>query len=203
MDTGLLALFAPIFFLVSISPGMCMTLALTLGMAIGVRRSLWMMAGELIGVALVAIAAVLGVAALMLNYPTLFIVLRYVGGAYLLWLGWKLWRAPPPDLSGQGSAPQTRSALALQGFTTAVSNPKGWAFMVTLLPPFLRDDLPLWSQLAALLAIIVSIEFCSLLLYANGGKHLSRFLAKAGGAKWLNRIAGRLMIFVGLWLPAG
>lgn len=203
MDTGLLALFIPIFFLVSISPGMCMTLALTLGMAIGVRRSLWMMAGELAGVALVAIAAVVGVAALMLNYPNLFAGFRYVGGLYLLWLGWKMWRAPPPDLNTTGQLPHTRAALAVQGFTTAVSNPKGWAFMITLLPPFIRDDLPLWTQLGALLVIIVVIEFCSLLLYANGGKHLSRFLAKKGGAGWLNRIAGSLMAVVGLWLALG
>lgn len=180
-----------------------MTLALTLGMAVGVRRSLWMMAGELLGVALVAVAAVLGVAALMLNYPTLFTLFRYLGGAYLLWLGWKLWRAPPPDLSAHGHTPQTRWDLALQGFTTAVSNPKGWAFMVALLPPFLRDDLPLWTQMAGLLAVIVVIEFSSLMLYASGGKHLSRFLARAGGASWLNRIAGSLMVLVGVWLAVG
>ncbi|UTA48771.1 LysE family translocator [Simiduia sp. 21SJ11W-1] len=203
MDLGLLALFIPTFFLVSISPGMCMTLALTLGMAVGVRRSMWMMAGELTGVALVALAAVLGVAALMLNYPGLFTVLRYVGGAYLLWLGWKLWHAPPPNLEAQSEAPQTRWDLALQGFTTAVSNPKGWAFMVALLPPFLRDDLPLWSQMAGLLAVIVIIEFSSLMLYASGGKHLSRFLARSGGAGWLNRIAGSLMGVVGVWLALG
>lgn len=203
MDTHLLALFVPTFFLISISPGMCMTLALTLGMAVGVRRSLWMMAGELTGVALVAAAAALGVAALMANYPDLFLVMRWLGAAYLLWLGWKLWRAPPPDLNQLSLAPQTRTALALQGFNTAVSNPKGWAFMVSLLPQFIHADLALAPQLLALIAIIVVIEFCSLLIYASGGQHLRRFLARAGGADWLNRIAGSLMMAVGVWLALG
>ena len=53
-DFALLAVFIPTFFFVSITPGMCMTLAMTLGMSIGVRRTLWMMLGELVGVALVA-----------------------------------------------------------------------------------------------------------------------------------------------------
>lgn len=53
---SLLAAFIPTFLLVSATPGMCMTLAMTLGMSIGVRRTLWMMLGELTGVALVAVA---------------------------------------------------------------------------------------------------------------------------------------------------
>lgn len=203
MDTQLLALFVPTFFLVSISPGMCMTLALTTGMAVGVRRSLWMMAGELAGVALVTAAAALGVAALMVNYPELFRIFCWLGGAYLVWVGWKMWLSPPPALDQPGRAPQTRQALWLQGFSTAVSNPKGWAFMVALLPPFISPALPLWSQLLALLLVILLIEFSSLLLYANGGKHLARFLVRAGRAAWLNRISGSLMVLVGFWLALG
>ncbi len=47
-DYALLAVFVPTFFFVSITPGMCMTLAMTLGMSIGVRKTLWMMLGELV-----------------------------------------------------------------------------------------------------------------------------------------------------------
>lgn len=92
-DHILIAVFLPTFFFVSITPGMCMTLAMTLGMSIGVRRTLWMMIGELAGVALVAVAAVMGVAAMMLNYPQIFEVLKWVGGAYLGYIGIQMWRA--------------------------------------------------------------------------------------------------------------
>ena len=64
VDPAILAIFIPTFFCVSVTPGMCMTLSITLGMTIGVRRTLWMMWGELAVVALVSIAAVIGVAAL-------------------------------------------------------------------------------------------------------------------------------------------
>ncbi|GAL13268.1 putative threonine efflux protein [Vibrio astriarenae] len=70
-----------------------MTLALTLGMSIGYRRTLWMMVGELAGVAVVSIAAVLGIAAIMLNYPWLFVGFKFLGGTYLLYLGIQMWRS--------------------------------------------------------------------------------------------------------------
>ena len=82
-----LSVFVPTFFLVSLTPGMCMTLAMVLGMTQGVRRALWMMVGELTGVALVAVSAGAGVAALMLAQPALFTAFKWLGGAYLAYLG--------------------------------------------------------------------------------------------------------------------
>ena len=68
-----------------------MTLAMTLGMTIGVKRALWMMLGELVGVATVAILSAIGVAALLLNYPSVFMALKYIGGAYLAFVGIQMW----------------------------------------------------------------------------------------------------------------
>lgn len=73
IDPSVLTVFIPTFFFVSATPGMCMTLSMTLGMTIGLRRTFPMMWGELIGVGLVSIAAVVGVAAVMLNYPAFFL----------------------------------------------------------------------------------------------------------------------------------
>ncbi|HET8790682.1 MAG TPA: LysE family translocator, partial [Modicisalibacter sp.] len=56
INLSLLSVFVPTFFMVSLTPGMCMTLSMVLGMTVGVRRALWMMAGELVGVGLVAVA---------------------------------------------------------------------------------------------------------------------------------------------------
>ncbi|GAL29164.1 putative threonine efflux protein [Vibrio variabilis] len=70
-----------------------MTLALTMGMSIGYKRTLWMMVGELLGVALVALAAILGIAAVMLKYPDIFFAFKAVGAAYLFYLGIQMWRS--------------------------------------------------------------------------------------------------------------
>ena len=206
LNLQLLSAFIPTFFVVSVTPGMCMTLALTLGITIGVRRALWMMAGELLGVALVATAAAIGVAAFMLNYPTAFSLFKYAGGVYLAWLGLQMWRsrgkmampeedAPAPDIS--------RLQLATQGFITAIANPKGWAFFIALLPPFIDNRLPIAPQLTVLILIILMLEFLCLQLYAHGGRRLRQALRRGAGVRTLNRVAGTLMILVGVWLAFG
>ncbi len=204
IDVAALAVFIPTFFFVSITPGMCMTLAMTLGMSIGVRRTLWMMIGELLGVASVAIAAVLGVASVMLNYPDAFAILKWVGGAYLIYIGVNMWRAKG-KMSVDISKPSdvSRKSLFTQGFVTAIANPKGWAFMISLLPPFISVEHAVAPQLLVLLGVIMTTEFLSMLAYATGGKSLRLFLSRGDNIKWMNRIAGSLMGLVGIWLIFG
>jgi len=206
ISLALLSVFVPTFLLVSLTPGMCMTLAMVLGMTQGVRRTLWMMIGELVGVGLVAFAAGAGVAALMLRQPELFALFKWLGGAYLGYLGVMMWRSRGRmaiPLALEAGPPAARGQLALQGLVTAVANPKGWAFFMALLPPFLDASRPLVGQLAALIAVILSIEFLCLLLYATGGRTLRRLLGESGNVRLLNRIAGSLMVGVGLWLALG
>ncbi|GAC07079.1 MAG: LysE family translocator [Alteromonadaceae bacterium] len=199
-DFAILAVFIPTFFFVSITPGMCMTLAMTLGMSVGVRRTLWMMAGEVIGVALVAIAAVVGVASVMLNYPSVFQVFKWVGGAYLAYLGIKMFFAHEQVTTGENISATSRGKLASQGFITAIANPKGWAFMISLLPPFISVTKSLSGQLTVLVGLIMLSEFLCMLIYATGGKSLRLFLNRGNNIRWMNRIAGSLLVGLGCWL---
>lgn len=203
MDLTVLAIFIPTFFFVSITPGMCMTLALTLGMTIGVKRTIWMMLGELIGVASVAIAAVLGVAALMLKFPYVFNILKIVGALYLAYLGVQMWLSKGKmAITHNQEVLQTISPKGLftQGLVTAIANPKGWAFMISLLPPFINPDNPLALQLTILVSIILISEFVCMMLYATGGKTLGLLISKAENVRLMNRISGTLMLCVALWL---
>ena len=86
-----------------------MTLAMTLGMSQGVRRTFWMMWGEMLGVGLVAMAAVLGVAALMLKFPDLFQWFKLLGAAYLTYVGIQMWRA-----RGKLAVPQVQLVHAVK-----------------------------------------------------------------------------------------
>jgi threonine/homoserine/homoserine lactone efflux protein len=90
--------------------------------------------------------------------------------------------------------------LISQGYVTAVANPKGWAFMVSILPPFISLDKPIVLQFSVLLIIIMLSEIICMLIYANGGKGLKRLLNRGNNAVWLNRIAGSLLAGVGIWL---
>jgi homoserine/homoserine lactone efflux protein len=202
INLTLLSVFIPTFLFVSITPGLCMTLSMTLGISLGVRRTLWMMWGEMLGVALVATSAVLGVAALLLGLPQLLVVFKWLGGAYLCYVGLQMWQSRGKlAIPAAGTMVQvSRRQLFWQGLLTAVSNPKGWAFHMALLPPFIDAKLPFWPQLAALLAIILLLEFGCLLLYASGGKAMRLIFAQEHNVRLLNRIAGSLMLGVGVWL---
>ncbi len=203
MNFALLSVFIPTFFFVSITPGMCMTLALSMGMSIGYKRTLWMMAGEVVGVALVSVLAVLGIATVMLNYPWLFVGFKAIGASYLFYLGVQMWRSKGKlALSSETAEMQVGKNwdLVAQGFVTAIANPKGWAFMISLLPPFIDHSQPLTMQLILLVSIIMISEFVCMTLYATGGKGLKRVLGHSKNVRFMNRISGTLMMGVGVWL---
>jgi homoserine/homoserine lactone efflux protein len=165
-----------------------------------------MMAGELVGVAIVGIFAVVGVATMMLEYPLIFMVFKYAGGLYLGYIGVQMWRsAGKITIDEESCITQDRARLSIvvQGFTTAIANPKGWAFMISLLPPFVNASLPMAPQMTILLGTILVIEFICLMLYATGGKQLGRLLKQGGNVAILNKITGSLMIAVGFWLILG
>lgn len=205
LDVSLLMVFIPTFFFVSVTPGMCMTLAMTLGMSIGLKRTFYMMIGELIGVGIVAFSSVIGVAAIMINHPDIFTVFKYLGGVYLGYLGFQMWRSVGKMALSNTAYPTSISAtsLAFQGFITAIANPKGWAFFIALLPPFINQTKPLVAQISVLLAIILTLEFICLIIYAGGGNTLRKFLQKGDNVRLMNRIAGTLMLGVGVWLAFG
>lgn len=200
LNYSLLSVFIPTFLLVSATPGMCMTLAMTLGMQVGLRRTYWMMLGEVTGVALVALAAALGVAAVMVQHPDVFQLVKWLGGAYLIWIGISMWRAPATLMAAQQPRDVGRIALMSQGFITAIANPKGWAFMISLLPPFIDSSMPIAPQLTSLIAIIMVSELLCMTAYATGGKGLRAALSQGNKVVWLNRISGVLMMLVGVWL---
>lgn len=197
-----LAIFIPTFFFVSITPGMCMTLSLSMGMSIGLKKTLYMMYGELLGVAFVAGSSVIGVAAIMLNYPTIFMVLKYIGAAYLFYLGFSMYLSRGKmalNINGC-SFNVAKKSLAIQGFVTAVANPKAWAFLIALLPPFIDENLSFAPQITVLILLILIIEFICLVIYAGGGITLRKLLQNSSNVKLLNKIAGTMMIGIGVWL---
>jgi threonine/homoserine/homoserine lactone efflux protein len=90
----------------------------------------------------------------------------------------------------------------MQGFVTAIANPKGWAFFIALLPPFIDDSLPMISQLPILILMILSLEFLCLIIYASGGSTLRKILQDSSNVRLINKIAGTLMIGIGVWLAS-
>jgi len=118
----------------------------------------------------------------MLGYPEVFIILKSIGGMYLIYIGIMMLKSKGNLALSECSTSKfsniSNKNLAFQGFITAIANPKGWAFFISLLPPFINDKQPIIPQIAILLSIILCLEFTSLLIYASGGSGLKKFLQK-------------------------
>ena len=196
MNPELLWVFIPTIAAISLTPGMCMTLAFTLGLSQGYRLTLWMMWGELAGVATVVSTCVLLLAWIQALSEVYFAVLALVGGSYLLWIAYRLWTQPARFTSDENQPHLSAGALLILGYVTAVVNPKGWGFMIALLPGFMSVDYSTPQQLLAFLGVILPSEFLSMTLYATGGSGLRRFFATDAHLAKLNRSAAGLMVLV-------
>ena len=203
MTLDLILLFIPTIAAVSLTPGLCMTLAFTLGLSIGYRRTLWMMLGEMVGVATVFIATFWGLGWLLSRDPLYFKLFSLIGGAYLLYLSLILFRQPPEKLMTKQLGDTSSASLTGLGFITAVSNPKGWAFLVALLPGFVVTESPLVPQFAIMLIIMLSTEFLSMTLYATGGQWLATRLSNGSGLRSVNRIAAGMLSLAAVWVLSG
>lgn len=198
MTADLFGLFVVTIAAVSLTPGMCMTLAFSLGLSQGYRKTLWMMAGEMTGVIVVVSSTVYLLGWLLRLDPMWFNALALTGAVYLLWIARQLWLADPALAEQRTADTLTPMSLAVLGFTTAIMNPKGWAFMVALLPGFMDGEKALFPQLALFLSVMLTTEFISLSLYAGGGRWLRQFLGEGARLGVLNKVAASLMVGVSI-----
>lgn len=199
MSIETLLLFAPISMMISLSPGLCMMLAMNTGMRLGVRQGLPMVLGELLGVGLVATASVSMIAALIHTNPEYFEILKIVAAVWLLYSAWQSFKSDAID-SGAIELAKSRSQLWLQGFLTAIGNPKGWAFTAAFIPPFINQSAPLAPQLAGLVTVLLIGECISLYIYMFGGRTLRKWLEQQGQAKRMGAVTGTLLVGLSLWL---
>jgi len=198
LTADLFGLFVVTIAAVSLTPGMCMTLAFSLGLSQGYRKTLWMMAGEMTGVIVVVSSTVYLLGWLLRLDPMWFNALALAGAVYLLWIARQLWLADPALAEQRTANTLTPLSLAVLGFTTAIMNPKGWAFMVALLPGFMDAEKALFPQLALFLSVMLTTEFISLSLYAGGGRWLRQFLGEGARLGVLNKVAASLMVGVSI-----
>lgn len=145
LDTWLIYLLAAIG--LSLSPGPNGLLALTHGALHGHRRTLFTIFGGALGFVAVIALSMFGIGALLKTSAHALVVMKWVGGAYLVWLGVQVWRAPPvgDGLTIQGGAGhRSGRSLFQQGALSAFTNPKAVLFFAAFLPQFIDPARSLW-----------------------------------------------------------
>ena len=198
VDTWLIFLIAAIG--LSFTPGPNGLLALTHGALYGVRRTVFTVLGGALGFLIVIAVSMFGIGALLTAFPDVLTVLKWVGGAYLVFLGIMVWRSPAITVGRDVERPSTAWwSLAQQGFLAAVTNPKGILFFVAFLPQFIDPQRDLGVQFAIMAATFIVIEIAFELVVAALSQSLQPLLARAG--RWFNRVTGGFFIAIGLLLP--
>ena len=181
------------------TPGPSQLLMLSNSAANGLGRGLFTAAGDLTANFFQMLAAGLGLAALIAASATALTVIKWLGVAYLVYLGLRMIRRAGSRID-LGVAPRaSRRALWLQGFLTSASNPKAVVFFAALFPQFIDPNLAFWPQFAVLSATYIAIDGTFLTAYGSSASWLAGRL-KGPAQAWLDRIGGGFIIVAALLL---
>ena len=196
MSLQTLLLFSAVAFVAIATPGPTVLLALTNGSRHGVRAALAGMAGAVASDVVLVVSVALGLGALLAASEVAFSLVKWIGVAYLAWLGILLLRsdgtlASPSTDSRAGAG--TPKALFWRSFLVAVTNPKGYLFCGALMPQFIDVGGPVVAQYVAIGVVFCAIDFLVMLAYAFAGRQALRLL-RDRGALWLERASGGALL---------
>ena len=198
LDTWLIYLAASIG--LYLSPGPNGLLALTHGALYGHRMTRFTILGGVLGFVALMALSMFGIGALIKASVTWLVVLKWVGGAYLVWLGVQVWRSPPisPQVDAAEPAPPAR-VLFRQGALSAATNPKGLLFFSAFLPLFIDPARSLLLQFAILAGTFVLTEVITEYGLALTAHRIRPWLARVG--RRFNKVCGGLFVAIGAALP--
>lgn len=175
-------------------------LALTHGAMHGVRKTLGTISGGVLGFGLVIAMSMFGIGALLAASAHLLLAMKWIGGAYLVYLGIQIWRSPAIGID-QGKSQGSVKAIQLfrSGFLTAITNPKAILFFVAFLPQFLDANRNLGIQFLILASTYMVVEFLYEFVVATLADRIKPLLQRIG--KGLNRVFGSVFVVIGIALP--
>jgi threonine/homoserine/homoserine lactone efflux protein len=184
----------------SLSPGPNGLLALTHGAVYGWRKATYTVAGGVFGFVVVIALSMFGIGALLQASLTWLTLMKWIGGAYLVWLGIQVWRSPPVGVQ-LGAPAHERSGASMfgQGALSALTNPKVLLFFAAFFPHFIDPARELVSQFIVMAGTFAVLEFATELLIVAMAQRINVWLARGG--KRFNQVCGGLFVTIGAVLP--
>ena len=180
-----------------VTPGPVVTLVIATGATQGARAALVTVLGTTIGNGLLVGSIAFGLSWLLKSSVLVFEIIRWVGAAYLIWLGIQAWRnaGRPSEL-----LPPPGKVHFWRGFLVALSNPKTIAFFTAFLPQFVDPDLPAEFQLVVMCAVSVLMAALLDSAWAIAAGLGRAWFVKLARATFLGRLSGAVLIGGGVWL---
>jgi threonine/homoserine/homoserine lactone efflux protein len=196
------ALFLGVSWALIIAPGPDMVYVITRGMVHGRRAGIWSAVGVICGILVHTTAAAFGLTLLLQTSASAFLLVKYVGAAYLMYLGIKAWgdksafglQTQPPVVSSR--------AVFWQGVLSNVLNPKIAIFFMAFLPQFVdRGSSHVTLQMVILGLTFAGLGLCFLLVVGYSSGAIGGWLTRRQQyARFLQRLAGGILIALGIRL---
>jgi len=187
-----------------ITPGPAVLFVLSQALTRGTAKTVWSIGGILASNTTYFILSATGVGAILLASYDLFFAIKWLGAAYLVWLGIGafLGRSKALSIRRGDAAPMPRRRLFLNGFILQMSNPKALIFFTAFLPQFINPHASIAPQVAILAITSVCIEFVVQLVYAVLADRVSHLASQPRFARISDRLAGSLLIGAGVGMAA-
>ena len=179
-------------------PGPTVLLVVSYALTQGRKVAIATAAGVALGDFTAMTLSLAGLGALLVASATLFTALKWIGAAYLVYLGIRLWRAPPvlPEVTPEPGDHAARSIFG-HAFVVTALNPKSIAFFVAFVPQFIAHHVPLLPQLVVMEATFVGFAAVNALAYALAADRLRRSIRRPRVLKWMNRAGASCLVAMG------
>ncbi|MGR3376131.1 LysE family translocator [Salipiger abyssi] len=179
-------------------PGPTVLLVLSYALSKGRSVAVASAAGVALGDFTAMSLSLAGLGALVLASATLFTALKWIGAAYLVWLGIKLIRSAPKEGLAIPRAEVTARGVFAHAAAVTALNPKSIAFFIAFVPQFIDASAPLLPQFVILIATFVGLAAINVLVYALAADRLRSAVARPGIIAWLTRAGGAALIGMGV-----
>jgi len=189
--------------LISFTPGAGAINTMSNALNSGFRRSIWGILGQQAALLAHIVIVALGVGVLVAGSPLAFNVIRFVGAAYLVYLGIRQFLAKPALDAERDPALRNDPAWSMfrRGLWVNMLNPKAIVFFLAFLPQFIRLDRPLLPQYFIVAATVIVVDILVMwFFFALTARSLQRFTGDARGQRVVNRVFGVLFVAVGVLL---
>ncbi len=184
-------------------PGPTITLVVSYALGQGRRSATATVAGVALGDFTAMTASMLGLGAILAASALLFTVLKWVGAAYLVYLGIKLWRAPVGDGSGPAGTLETAGRrMFLHAYAVTALNPKSIVFFIAFLPQFLNPGAPVLAQVVIFEVTFLVLATLNAMSYALLAAAARRTIRRPGVQRAVNRVGGGFLIGAGVLTAA-
>ncbi|GAD80453.1 homoserine/homoserine lactone efflux protein [Vibrio ezurae] len=186
----------------SLAPGSGTVNSIANGINYGIRKSLSAIVGLQLGLLFHIVLVGAGIGALVAKSAFAFSVIKWIGVAYLIWLGIQKWRDSKSFELVENHDQISKSTLLKQGVFINLTNPKSIVFLVALFPQFINPELPHLPQLLILGVTTIVIDGMVMLGYTGLASQMGNLIRSDKVIDKLNKIFGSMFIGCGVLLAA-